>query len=285
MFGYIKPFQPELRIKEYEAYKSVYCGLCKELGRQYGIFARFTLSYDFTFLAILAMAVKETSPAFSKVRCLVNPFKKCSSCRQEGVTDRIAAQAMITLYYKCQDQLADEKWALRFPVYISLPFFHHFWKKARHAFPQYDCWVGKMMQDQERAESQHAGPDQAAEPTAHSLSLTCEALSDDPAQRRVLARFGYLLGRYIYLSDALDDLEKDEKKHRFNPFLQSYTTAYLKQQSYSPAIESIHGTIAELAKTFELLTLNDWRPILENVVYFGLKQSLQKILQKKEKNE
>lgn len=59
LFGYIRPFQPELRIKEYEAYKSVYCGLCKELGRQYGIFARFTLSYDFTFLAILSMAVQK----------------------------------------------------------------------------------------------------------------------------------------------------------------------------------------------------------------------------------
>ena len=98
LFGYIRPFQPELRIKEYEAYKSVYCGLCKELGRQYGIFARFTLSYDFTFLAILSMAVQKDPPAFGKIRCLINPFKKCSSCHKDGITDRIAAQAMITLY-------------------------------------------------------------------------------------------------------------------------------------------------------------------------------------------
>lgn len=66
MFGYIRPFQPELRMKEYEAYKSVYCGLCKELGRRYGIFARFTLSYDFTFLAILSMAVQTNMPDLRK---------------------------------------------------------------------------------------------------------------------------------------------------------------------------------------------------------------------------
>ena len=30
MFGYVRPFKPELRMKEYEAYKAVYCGLCKE---------------------------------------------------------------------------------------------------------------------------------------------------------------------------------------------------------------------------------------------------------------
>ncbi len=75
-----------------------------------------------------------------------------------------------------------------------------------------------MMQAQQLAESQQAGPDPAAEPTARCLSLTCEALSNDPVQKRVLSRFGYLLGRYVYLSDAVDDLEKDEKLHRFNPF-------------------------------------------------------------------
>lgn len=123
MFGYIRPFQPELRIKEYEAYKSVYCGLCKELGRQYGIFARFTLSYDFTFLAILSMAVQKDPPEFGKIRCLINPLKKCSACHKDGITDRIAAQAMITLYYKCQDQLSDENFALRLPVRVALPFF------------------------------------------------------------------------------------------------------------------------------------------------------------------
>ena len=53
MFGYIKPYRPELKLRELEEYKAVYCGLCKELGRSYGIFARFTLSYDFAFLAMV----------------------------------------------------------------------------------------------------------------------------------------------------------------------------------------------------------------------------------------
>lgn len=284
MFGYIRPFQPELRIKEYEAYKSVYCGLCKELGRQYGIFARFTLSYDFTFLAILSMAVQKDPPEFGKIRCLINPLKKCSACHKDGITDRIAAQAMITLYYKCQDQLSDENFALRLPVRVALPFFRHCWRKARQKDEEYDRSVSDMVQAQQFVESQKAGPDPAAEPTAQYLSLTCEALSNDPSQKRVLSRFGYLLGRYVYLSDALDDLEKDEKKNRFNPFLQSHSVCELKSLSYSPAVESLYSTIAELEKAFALLKLNDWQPILENIIYFGLKQSLQNILHKKEKN-
>lgn len=154
MFGYIRPFQPELRIKEYEAYKSVYCGLCKELGRQYGIFARFTLSYDFTFLAILSMAVQKVQPEFGKIRCLINPLKKCSACHKDGITDRIAAQAMITLYYKCQDQLSDENFALRLPVRVALPFFRHCWRKARQKDEEYDRSVSDMVQAQQFVESQ-----------------------------------------------------------------------------------------------------------------------------------
>ena len=47
MFGYIKPAKAELKVKEWEAYQGIYCGLCKQLARRYGWFARMTLNYDF----------------------------------------------------------------------------------------------------------------------------------------------------------------------------------------------------------------------------------------------
>ena len=59
MFGYIKIAKPELKVKEYEMYKAVYCSLCRELGKSYGFLSRLTLSYDFTFLALLNMSLKD----------------------------------------------------------------------------------------------------------------------------------------------------------------------------------------------------------------------------------
>lgn len=50
LFGYIKPYKPEKKIIEFDTYKAIYCGLCKQLGRAFGPFARMTLSYDFAFL-------------------------------------------------------------------------------------------------------------------------------------------------------------------------------------------------------------------------------------------
>ena len=59
MFGYVLPYKTELLVREYEQYKSVYCELCRELGKRYGWTARFTLSYDCTFYALLSLAVTE----------------------------------------------------------------------------------------------------------------------------------------------------------------------------------------------------------------------------------
>ena len=73
VFGYIKPWKPQLRICEFDTYKAIYCGLCKQLSHSYGPFARLTLSYAFTFLALLDMALKDESPQFKTENCLYNP--------------------------------------------------------------------------------------------------------------------------------------------------------------------------------------------------------------------
>ena len=68
MFGYIKPFKAELKVKEWEAYQGIYCGLCKQLAQRYGLFARMTLNYDFVFLAMMDMALREQRIHFLSVQ-------------------------------------------------------------------------------------------------------------------------------------------------------------------------------------------------------------------------
>ncbi|WP_283129067.1 DUF5685 family protein, partial [Allofournierella massiliensis] len=31
MFGYVTPEKPEMKVKEFESYRAMYCGLCKQL--------------------------------------------------------------------------------------------------------------------------------------------------------------------------------------------------------------------------------------------------------------
>ena len=53
MFGYLTAFQPELRVRELDTYKAIYCGLCHCLRSHYGLASSAGLSYDFVFLAAL----------------------------------------------------------------------------------------------------------------------------------------------------------------------------------------------------------------------------------------
>ena len=53
MFGYIRLNKPECKIREYEYYRAVYCGLCRMLGKCTGQCSRLMLSYDMTFMALV----------------------------------------------------------------------------------------------------------------------------------------------------------------------------------------------------------------------------------------
>lgn len=49
MFGFVKPLVPELKVKDSDFYRSVYCGLCRSMSKHTGGISAFTLSYDMTF--------------------------------------------------------------------------------------------------------------------------------------------------------------------------------------------------------------------------------------------
>ena len=55
LFGYVTVYKDELLVREFNEYKAVYCGLCKSLGKEYGVLSRVILSYDCTFYALFLL--------------------------------------------------------------------------------------------------------------------------------------------------------------------------------------------------------------------------------------
>ena len=116
--------------------------------------------------------------------------------------------------------------------------------------------------------------DEAAEPTAKFLSEII-SLGGTEENEKVLRRFGYLLGRYIYLCDALDDLEDDLKKGNYNPFI------YGGENAAENAKSVLFMTTAELGDDLELLELDKYKEIVENTVWLGLTYEVERIINKK----
>lgn len=124
MFGYVRANKPEMKIKDYEQYKAVYCSLCRELGRSYGLVSRMTLSYDFTFLALVRLALSDESVNFEKKRCAFNPLKKCGYCSNNRETLRYTASASVIMtYYKLLDNLHDAGFFKKLGAGLLMPFF------------------------------------------------------------------------------------------------------------------------------------------------------------------
>ena len=227
LFGYIRVDRANLLGKEYEAYKGVYCALCKQLGRDYSLFARFILSYDCTFYAMLILSLAEESPCYTQGRCRFNPMKKCAYANTDTPAYEMAAALSVSsAYYKLRDNLIDSPWYKRFLYRLAQPIFSRWHKKSRSKYPAIDRAVEEMLYAQLDAEaSPDVSLDAAAEPTAKMLSSVCGLIPDavtlksgDPAKvKRILSAFGYYVGRWIYLIDAADDFEKDIKHHGFNP--------------------------------------------------------------------
>ena len=76
MLGYVRVKSQELRLREYDCYRALYCGLCKSMGKCTGQCSRMTLSYDFVFLAAVRIALTEEPLQIKKVRCLLHPIRR-----------------------------------------------------------------------------------------------------------------------------------------------------------------------------------------------------------------
>ena len=254
MFGYVKTCTPQLRICEWEAYRGIYCGLCRTLGRRFGPLARLTLSYDFTFYAALEMALREEAPEFRRRSCGVNPLRRCPHCEENEALNRAADMAILSLWYKAEDTIEDGG----------------FWGRCGGGL------LRALLRRQRELEGRQEiiGLDELCEPTAKMTAAMLGLISEEPSEHRVLERLGYLLGRYIYMADALDDWEKDKKHGDFNPFLRlKGEPAALR----SHAKASLLLTIGEMGATLNLLELRRFQPILENIIRLGLPQTVEEL--------
>ena len=105
---------------------------------------------------------------------------------------------------------------------------------------------------------------------AYLSSLTAR----DDKERRILERFGYCLGRWIYLVDAVDDLPEDLEKGRYNPYILSrhlengQLEALEETRRYS--LLTLNACLAECLAAYNLLTVPRFDGILRNVLEQGM---------------
>ena len=107
MYGYVQTFKPELKFKEYDIYRSYYCGLCHCLKEKYGLTAQAALNYDMVFLILLLTGLYEPETKSGMKRCIITPKKHMF--RINSATEYAADMLVLYTYFKICDNCNDEK--------------------------------------------------------------------------------------------------------------------------------------------------------------------------------
>lgn len=301
MFGYVRAYRPLMRVCELDLYKGIYCGLCKEMSARSGAVSTLTLSYDFVFLTVAHLGLNDRRLAAEKRRCPVHPIRKtpCVSCksRPNAEFEYSADAAVILTYHKLCDDLHDKGVKSRLAAAALLPFYRRPYKKAAQRCPYLSQSIEAAMTEQSRLEREKCRSlDMAAEPTAQMMKAVFrEICRFDPDMRDLMGRFGYLLGRYVYICDALDDLCEDFRRRNYNPLItkriaeENRGSKELSDESFEQAAKyaerSVYLTLGELSEIYVRLDFHGMQPIMDNIVYLGLKNTFLSVKNKFKKEK
>lgn len=283
MLGYVRAFKPEMKIKDFELYRGVYCSLCRALGRNYSPVAQLFLSYDFAFAAILRLAAGECGCEFSKKRCPYNPLKKCMICGSRKELDFCAHAVIITVYYKIIDNLHDGGIKSKLLAALIYPIVWLMHKKAARLAPEIDKIIGDAMKNQAECEKKKdVCIDEAAHHSADALGKVF-AIGFEGKRKNSLYSLGYMVGRFVYILDAADDLEKDLKNGSFNPFAAEYSdigNSETREKFAQRAKGMLNLTQSSALDALDELEKKRFEDILENIVFDGLTFSGESVLKK-----
>ena len=269
MFGYVRPSLAKLSEEDKARFGAAYCGLCRALGERYGQAARMILNYDLTFLAILLWP-EETVPAVHR-RCAVYPVSGRACYPGNPALELAADESVILSWWQIQDALSDPgkgKGKYRAAA-LAL---RGAYRRAAERRPDLDRITReKLAQLGELEKARCPSLDRPADAFAGLLAAAAEEVPD-PVKRRVLEQLLYHLGRWIYLVDAADDLEKDFASGSYNPLIYRYglTGGTLTEEAREGLTASLDHSIRLMAAAYELWDFGQWSPIIQATVYEGL---------------
>ncbi len=263
MFGYITVYDKELKIKDYELYRSYYCGLCHVLKKQYGRTGQMLLNYDMTFLLLLLTGLYEPEEQSFEGRCIVHPARK-HAFRTNEFTQYAADMTVLLACEKARDDWRDEHSVRGRALFAVLR------PKALQIARRWPRQAKSLHRNvQLLAEAEKRQDEDIDRVSAYTGSFLAEIFArEEDAWAGSLRQLGFYLGKYIYLLDAWEDREKDREKGNYNLFL------VLEQKGRSLTEEDVKEILTDMMAhcvgALERLPALAHEQILKNILYAGV---------------
>ena len=328
MLGYVKIDKGELKVREYEVYTGYYCGVCKSIGRRYGQLPRMVLSYDAAFLAILLASLSDESDTPVQEHCIAHPVIKKKTVIRNRAIDYAGDVMLILAWYKLADDAADEGKAYAKPVMLMMK---RIFRRLNRMYPELCSSIenhlsvlsalerekcasidmaaeafSKIMEDifteglravygSEPPQQKPPGADRSDYGISGASGMQngpCGFASPGSDTRELLARAGYHLGKWVYMIDAVDDIEENIESGAYNPLLFrfKFDAANETADEFRARIEpdlrfNLYHYLAMLSRCTDSLDIRKNAGIIENVIYFGLNRKTEEIIMRTDKDK
>lgn len=264
MFGYVNVNQKELTKEQKDSYQSYYCGLCRSLKEVSGAKGQMLLNYDMTFLTILLTGLYEPQVVRQDFTCMIHPVGKKVAKSSEATT--YAAKMNVLLSYQSMEDGWTDNRSLTKKSMAKM--FSKDYERIKQEYPRQAKAVEDYIRKLSVAEmGNEKNLDAVSGLTGEMLAEIFDWKQDEWSEE--LRCMGFYLGKFVYLMDAYEDLEKDEQRGLYNPFLS------WKEDNKGTDLNTfvrliLTSMLAECAKSFERLPIINYADILRNILYSGV---------------
>ncbi len=290
MFGYITPLLDELTVRQYNYFRSYYCGICKEINYEYGNLPRMCLNYDMTFIGFLLDGLYDENLDITKERCVKHPLSKHAISKKTNALNYVTDLSILFSSYKLKDNIIDDNSTKSKVFYLALSSSS---KKCQKKLVKADSIISKNLSDisiMERSKN-FKSLDEISHPFSDIMGSILRDFpfpidNDSLAIRENLYWLGYFIGKWIYLMDAVDDLKEDMDNSKFNPFVALYNKdntldfPSLINNILEEIDLNIITCLTNCADYVKLIPFKKHKDIIENTINLGMMDKYYSVLNK-----
>ena len=270
MFGYTVPIETILSPEDRITYRNYYCETCHHLREEYGFIPTLTVNYEMTFAALFFNSVLEEGERIHYVPkkhfCLIR-----HSASHTELMHKLTAYSILVANNSLLDDKMDDSNSLK--ANLGLLGLNRAIIKAKNEFPEYDEAIlrgyGKLREIEASGE---CDPIVMGDYSAQSMIDVLEIMLGDSFDDRMHDLFRNL-GIWVYVMDAIEDLDEDKEEGTYNPFIAGNPDFKDKKDFVKNNIFPIQAAYSSLR--------NDIRyngDILDNIIYQGIPYSAHRII-------
>ena len=271
----MKPYLPELSIRDYNTYLWYLRGVRRQLYVTYGLYSCFGLRYNGVLFALLADSLAGRPATCKRMRVPGSLLWRQMMCQTQGI--RLAAQVEVLLsWHRLQDAQWDDLPAdLKLRRLTDRLLLRGAYHKAAAENPALER-IFAQERDQANVQMTLNAKNYllAAEPKGNLYGALYSLLAtDDPNQRKSMHYIGSCIGRAAYLLDKAESFAQDKARGRYNVFLVNGITD--RKAARENARRQALAAANDLVRAYGMMDVKLYRSLLDNIMLLGLRHAIE----------